>query len=221
MWCNLELQYFAAQIIKHYLGKGTDLEVAAKVVEGVRVPCAKLNRIGLDLVYYIEGLLRSSLELIIEDARSRLVAGITRQEDVWQPFNLHSKSKVRALLRELDTLGLDMKPFVTGDTWINLSATTVQFCRQFLEVTKSCATLARNESLRFDLENLLRDLFIAQLAVKPSPSANVDVSENNKRVLLLNCQLQLKFNFSLTVEFCLQEQGLLDRRVAFCGRPAV
>lgn len=177
VWCNLELQYFASQIIKHYLSKGTDLDVAAKVAEGVRVPCAKLNRIGLDLVYYIEGLLRNSLETIIEESRIRLIAGLSRQEDVWQPFNVHSKSKIRALLRELDVMGLDLKPFVTGDTWINLSHSTIQFCKQFLSVTKSCATLARNESLKWDVQNLLRDMFLAQLAVKPNPNVTVDVSK--------------------------------------------
>lgn len=177
VWCNLELQYFASQIIKHYLSKGTELDVAAKVVEGVRVPCAKLNRIGLDLVYYIEGLLRNSLETIIEEARTRLVIGIGRQEDIWQPFNVHSKSKIRSLLRELNALGLDLQPFVTGDTWINLSHSTIQFCKQFMDVTKSCATLARNESLRIDVESLLKDMFLAQLAVKPNPNVTVDVSK--------------------------------------------
>lgn len=176
VWCNIELQYFSAQITKHYLSKTTELDVAAKVVEGIRVPCAKLNRIGLDLLYYIEGLLRSSLETIIEESRSRLVAGIGRQEDIWQPFNVHSKSKLRALLRELDLQGLDLKAFVTGDTWINLSYATIQFCKQFLDVTKSCATLAKNESLRLDVENLLKDVFLAQMAVKPNPNVTVDVS---------------------------------------------
>lgn len=176
VWCNLELQYFASQIIKHYLAKTTELDVAAKVVEGVRVPCAKLNRIGLDLLYYMEGLLRNSLETIVEESRNRLVAGISRQEDVWQPFNVQSKSKVRALLREMDALGMDLQPYVTGDTWINLSQSTIQFCRQFINVTKSCATLARNESLKVDLESLLRDMFLAQMAVKPNPHVTVDVS---------------------------------------------
>lgn len=43
VWCNAELQYFASQIIKHYLGKGTQLEVVAKFVEGIRKPCAKVQ----------------------------------------------------------------------------------------------------------------------------------------------------------------------------------
>uniref|UniRef100_A0A182S771 Exocyst component Exo84 C-terminal domain-containing protein n=1 Tax=Anopheles maculatus TaxID=74869 RepID=A0A182S771_9DIPT len=36
VWCNMELQYFASQLIKHYLTKDTQLEMVAKVVEGVR-----------------------------------------------------------------------------------------------------------------------------------------------------------------------------------------
>lgn len=58
VWSNDELQYFAQQLIKHYLNKGTSLEIVAKVVESVREPCSQLTKIGLDLSYYMEGLLR-------------------------------------------------------------------------------------------------------------------------------------------------------------------
>ena len=43
VWCNAELQYFASQLIKHYLTKGTQLETVAKIVEGIRRPCAKVS----------------------------------------------------------------------------------------------------------------------------------------------------------------------------------
>lgn len=176
VWCNLELQYFASQLIKHYLTTGTELDTVAKVVENVRVPCAKLTEIGLDLSYYMEGLLRKRLEEIIRDSNKRLVQTISRTEDVWQPYNLQSKSKVRALLREMDHLGIDLKGYVTGDTWINLSQSTINFCRQFLGITENCATLAKNESLKLEVESLLRDVFLAQMAIKPNPAISVDVS---------------------------------------------
>lgn len=43
VWCRTELQTFASQLIKHYLTDGTQLEVVAKCVEGVRDPCANVS----------------------------------------------------------------------------------------------------------------------------------------------------------------------------------
>ncbi|XP_055607993.1 exocyst complex component 8 [Uranotaenia lowii] len=176
VWCNMELQYFASQLIKHYLTKDSQLESIAKVVEGVREPCFKLTEIGLDLSYHMEGLLRTTLEQLLEEAKFRLVDSIGRTEDVWQPYNLQTKSGLRNVLKEFDSLGLDLKPLVTGDTWINLTQTTVNFCRHFLTTTDSCAYLAKYDSLKLDAELLLKDLFVAQHAIKPHASVSVDLN---------------------------------------------
>lgn len=144
-------------------------------MDGVREPCAKLSEIGLDLLYHMEGLLRNTLEQIIEESRSRLIDTISRTEKVWQPYNLKTKSNLRVILRELDAMGIDMKPQVTGDTWINLTQSTVNFCRHFLCICESCATLAKMEALRSPVEKLLRDLFLSQYSSKPSPNVTVDV----------------------------------------------
>lgn len=124
----------------------------------------------------MEGLLRNSLEQLIEESRVRLVETIGRSEDVWQPYNLQTKSHLKTLLRELDAVGIDMRSQVTGDTWINLTQTTVNFCRHFLSVTESCGFLAKNETLKMNVEVLLRDMFLAQHESKPSVTTTVDVS---------------------------------------------
>lgn len=170
------MQYFATQLCKHYLSKGTQLQDVAKCVEGVRKPCAQLTDIGLDLSYHMEGLLRQSLEQIIDESRLRLVETIGRTEESWQPYNLQTKSNLRTTLRELDGLGIDMKSQVTGDTWINLTQSTVSFCRHFLIVTESCGYLAKNNVLKQKCEIVLKDLFLAQHSIKPSPTITVDVS---------------------------------------------
>ncbi|XP_053693594.1 exocyst complex component 8 [Sabethes cyaneus] len=176
VWCNMELQYFASQLIKHYLTKDTQLEVVAKVVEGVRKPCSKLTDIGLDLSYHMEGLLRNTLEQLLQEAKYRLVESIGRTEDVWQPYNLQTKTNLRNTLKEFDALGLDMKPLVTGDTWINLTQTTVNFCRHFLTTTESCAYLAKYDSLKGDAEVLLKELFLAQHGTKPHGMTGIDLN---------------------------------------------
>lgn len=70
-----------------------------------------------------------------------------------------------------------MKSQVTGDTWINLTQSTVNFCRHYMTVCESCAILAKIEALRPEVELLLHDMFVAQHSIKPSPNAIVDVSE--------------------------------------------
>lgn len=176
VWSNDELQYFAQQLIKHYLTKGTSLETVAKVVESVREPCSQLTKIGLDLSYYMEGLLRGPLEQLIEESRFRLIENIGRTEEIWQPYNLGSKSSLRVLVKELNTMGIDLTDLVTGDTWINLTQSTVNFCRHFLSVTESCATIGKNTILKPDCEQLLKDLFISQHNIKPAATQTVDVS---------------------------------------------
>lgn len=170
------MQYFASQLIKHYLTKGSQLEAVAKCVEGVREPCAKLSEIGLDLLYHMEGLVRTTLEQIIEESRVRLIDTISRTEKVWQPYNLQTKSNLRPVLRELRELGIDMESQVTGDTFINLTQSTVNFCRHYLSICESCAILAKMEAMRSHTQTLLRDLFLAQYNSKPSSHVTVDVS---------------------------------------------
>lgn len=114
VWSNDELQYFSQQLIKHYLTKGTSLEVVAKIVENVRTPCSQLTKIGLDFSYYMEGLLRSTLEQRIEESRNRLLENISRTEEIWQPYNLMTKTNLRATLKELHSLDIDLSEHVTG-----------------------------------------------------------------------------------------------------------
>lgn len=149
VWSNDELQYFSQQLIKHYLTKGISLETVAKVVESVREPCSQLTKIGLDLSYYMEGLLRGTLEQLIEESRCRLTEAISRTEEIWQPNNLGSKNSLRVLVKELNVVGIDLTEHITGDTWINLTQSTVNFCRHFLSVTESCAILGKNYIFSF------------------------------------------------------------------------
>lgn len=124
----------------------------------------------------MEGLLRTTLEQILDESRVRLIDTISRTEKVWQPYNLQTKSNLRTVLRELDGMGIDMKAQVTGDTWINLTQSTVSFCRHYLAICESCAILAKMEAMRSHTQTLLRDLFLAQFNSKPSQNVTVDVS---------------------------------------------
>ncbi|KAM7364087.1 exocyst complex component Exo84 [Cochliomyia hominivorax] len=186
VWCNSELQYFASQLKKHYLTKGSHLEAIAKCVEGVRKPCAKLTEIGIDLSYHLEGLLRSDMIALINDCRIRLLETIGRPEDTWQPYNLQTKSNLKRLLLEMDTLGINLRSHATGDTWINLNKSTVNFTRHYLQLTQYSADLAKSETLSQSCQILLSDLIQAQYSIKLSAAISVDPNfvMKNKQFLI-------------------------------------
>lgn len=157
--------------------------------------------------------MRNSLEQIIEESRTRLVETIGRTEEIWQPYNLQTTSKLRETLVDMDGMGIDMKSQVTGDTWINLTPSTVNFCRHFLSVTESCGYLAKNETLKTNVEVLLKDLFLAQHSIKPSPTITVDV-----RASLVPFISILQMIYLFAVELCGTQQELLVRcSVADCN----
>lgn len=177
VWSNDELSYFAQQLMKHFLIKGTSLENIASIVENVRKPCSKLTELGLDLSYFLEGLLHTHLEMILEESRCRLIESVGRLDDNWQPYKL-SKSNVRNFLKEYnDKLGIDLSSFITGESYLSLTQSTVQFCEHFINVTNSCAIIGKNHVLKPLCEKILQDFFLTQYNIKPSSTQqNIDVS---------------------------------------------
>ncbi|XP_063704483.1 exocyst complex component 8 isoform X2 [Culicoides brevitarsis] len=191
VWCNSELKYFVSQLVKHYLTKGTPLENIAIIVESIRVPCYKLTELGINLTYHMEGLLRSTLHYLLEECKRRIIETIERSEDICQPCNLHSKSNLQDTIKEFALLGIDIQMLVTGETWINLSQTTLNFCRNFINITDSCALLAKNESIKFESENLLKEIFIAQFQSKPNMDKTVDLNfVTSNKTFLVNVLLK-------------------------------
>lgn len=177
VYSNDEISYFTQQIIKHFLSKGTSLESIASIVESVREPCLKLTELGLDLSYFLEGLLHSHLEMLLEESRCRLIDGSNRLDENWQPYNLVSKTNMRNFLKDFnEKLGIDLTDYVTGETYFSLTQSTVQFCQHYLNVTKSCAVIGKNYVLKPNCEKILIDFFITQHNMKPSKTLqNIDV----------------------------------------------
>lgn len=91
-----------------------------------------------------------------------------------------------------------MNSQVTGDTFINLTQSTVNFCRHYLSICESCAILAKIESLRSHTQTLLQDLFLAQYNSKPNPNVTVDVSANDSYLYSNRFFWSNGFSLSLT-----------------------
>lgn len=176
VWANDELNYFTQQLIKHFLTKGTNMEVVASVVENVREPCSRLTEIGLDLSYYIDGILRCPIEMLMEESKQRIIETINRTDENWQPYNLMTKNSIRMLLKEFSSYGIMLDQYVTGEIYLTLSPSTIQFSRLYLKVTQSYSIVARNSILKPTCERILRDIFLAHYNLKPASQQNIDVS---------------------------------------------
>lgn len=92
VWCDAELQYFANQLRKPYLIKGSHLGVIGKCVERLGKSWAKLREIGSDLSYHLEALLSAVLDELTKKSRTRLLETIGPTEDVCQPYSLQTKT---------------------------------------------------------------------------------------------------------------------------------
>lgn len=152
----------------------------------------------MDLSYHLEGLLRSSLEQLVDESRMRLIESLSRTEDNWQPHNLQTRSNLKNFLKDFNIIGIDLSSEVTGDTWINLSVSTLNFCRHYITVVESCAYLAKTDTILLNVEVLLRDLFKCQYSMKPNPHLVVDVIG----LFIISSNNVIIFIFYFLVEFC-------------------
>ncbi|XP_026465059.1 exocyst complex component 8 [Ctenocephalides felis] len=175
VWTGVELGVFISHLVKHWMSPGTPLQDIAVCVDAVRKPCSQLTELGLDLGYRLEGLLRIPVEKALQDWKTRLCdSAITRNDDRWQPTNLHHKAAVKALIDEMKSYGIDVQSYISGDTWITLSPSTLSFTKQFILIGTACGVLGMPVERRHLSEALLCDMFSAHIKVRPSQSEKVD-----------------------------------------------
>lgn len=136
---------------------------------------------GVDLCYQLDGALRSPLTRALREARDKLIDSIKLRsiDDKWIPMNLHSKSAVTRCLQEHSNMGLELSSYITGkrvffqkklcnksiiagDTWIQLTASTLSFTKMFLTLLEDCMRLKTTE-LIYTIDETLYSVFEAQI----------------------------------------------------------
>lgn len=75
----------------------------------------QLLHIGLDLMFYLEGELRSRVEACLRDAREKLMESVKLRalEDKWKPVNFVNENGVARLIDDMRDLGISLI-----DAWI-------------------------------------------------------------------------------------------------------
>lgn len=183
VWATNELLVFTTHFIKQVFMPQTSLSTVTECIVLVRSQCERLYTYGLDLCYQLDGTLRSSLIKALKDARDKLIDSIKLRvlEDKWNPMNLHSKSALSRFIHEYALIGVYLESFISGDTWLQLTASTLSFTKMFLQLLNDCMKLKTTE-LMYIIDETLYNVFDAQL--RHNDNALRNETNQEKRIFL-------------------------------------
>nr|XP_023022434.1 exocyst complex component 8 [Leptinotarsa decemlineata] len=191
MWASSELSLFTTHFIKQVFMPQTSLSTIAECVVFIRTQCERLYSYGVDLCYQLDGSLMSSLTKALKDARDKLIDSVKLRaiDDKWIPINLHSKSALARCLQEHAQMGLHLESYITGDTWLQLTPSTLAFTKMFLLFLNDCLKLKTNE-LMFTIDEMLYSVFEAQVRHNEN-SLRIEMNQDQRQFLTKNAEFLL------------------------------
>ncbi|XP_018562650.1 exocyst complex component 8 [Anoplophora glabripennis] len=191
VWASGELSLFTTHFAKQVFMPQTSLSTITECVVMVRTQCERLCTYGVDLCYQLDGALRSPLTRGLREARDKLIDSIKLRslDDKWIPMNLHSKSAVARCLQEHSNMGLELSSYITGDTWIQLTASTLSFTKMFLTLLEDCMRLKTTE-LIFTIDETLYNVFEAQIRHTENSLRN-ELNQDHRQFVVRNADFLL------------------------------
>ena len=134
IWCMEELkeycETFCEIVFKH---STTSLSTVAECIVAACGACETLESQGLSLKYALMNHLKAPLALALKDATSEVIRACTGKAtaEKWEPMDFrYNSAQISALVLEMENMGImDFKNLVIAGGIIDLSETTVQFCR--------------------------------------------------------------------------------------------
>ncbi|KAJ8916246.1 hypothetical protein NQ315_016386 [Exocentrus adspersus] len=192
VWASGELSLFTTHFAKQVFMPQTSLSTITECVVMVRTQCERLCTYGVDLCYQLNGALRSPLTKALREARDKLIDSIKLRslDDKWIPMNLHSKSALARCLQEHASMGLDLSTYVTGDTWIQLTASTLSFTKMFLTLLDDCTRLKTTE-LVYSIDETLYSVLEAQVRHTENSLRN-ELNKDHRQFVVKNAEFLLK-----------------------------
>ncbi|CAG9859377.1 unnamed protein product [Phyllotreta striolata] len=192
VWASNELLQFTTHFIKQVFMPQTSLSTVTECIVLVRHQCERLYVYGLDLCYQLDGALRSSLMKALKDARDKLIDSIKLRvlDDKWIPINLHSKSALSRCVQEYSQMGLtNVGSYVSGDTWLQLTASTLSFTKMFLNLLNDCMKLKTTE-LMYTIDETLYNVFEAQVRHNEN-ALRSELNQDQRNFLTKNAEFLL------------------------------
>ncbi|KAG5870032.1 hypothetical protein JTB14_026613 [Gonioctena quinquepunctata] len=164
VWASGELSLFTTHFAKQVFMPQTSLSTVTECVVLIRTQCERLYSYGVDLCYQLDGALRSHLIKALREAKDKSIDSVKLRanDDKWIPMNLQTKSALSRFLQEYAQMGVQLESYVTGVTWLQLTASTLAFTKMFLTLLKDCLKL-RTAELIFTIDETLYSVFEAQV----------------------------------------------------------
>ncbi|XP_059468551.1 exocyst complex component 8 isoform X2 [Neocloeon triangulifer] len=165
VWAEMELTTFVTLLNKHIFLPQSSLDSIADCFSSIRKLCSELCELGLDIVYILDGLLRSPLTRVIQDNTKKTIDSIRVKaaDDTWRQTNLMSKDARTKLLQQFTDLGIsNIHKYTYGETWLCLSSNTISFTKRYLQYVESLLILCIPE-LEFSVHHSLAVVLREQL----------------------------------------------------------
>lgn len=161
VWCQKEVTDFVNRFSKHVFLPSVPVSVACESVSILRNQGNRLrNALGLDLLFYLDKLLKEELEKTIKESKSKLMESMSSkfQEETWQSVNLISIPGVDKFLSEVkesSPLHPILKSYIYDEHKVSLASCITFFAKSYLTLTIDWMKLSTPFTHRLVLQSLL------------------------------------------------------------------
>ena len=193
VWAKEELEMFVNTFNRHVFGGKSTLTVISECVQTARQHCdEQLCSIGFDIAFVFEDAITPELERVVQESRDHIIEGIKYRshDDKWRKMNHTTKKDCVKFLEEMNSVGLDLKPYVVDDCFILLTMNTAQFSKICMAMTRDLLTL-HTPDLSPLITDTITDVFKAQLLHFEDSLKNSDFKTEHK-FLLKNARFVLE-----------------------------
>jgi len=151
-WCVDELKHFGRMLINIAFSKNP-LSTITECMVTVCAESHKLEEIGLDLTHTLVGQLHPSICETMGDGKQQIVESCAMMADAegWEAVDYRNEpAKLSEIILEMDNIGVsDFSNLVIRNV-VDLSSTTINFCRQMVQFM--------NDTLKIYLPELYGDI---------------------------------------------------------------
>jgi hypothetical protein len=137
IWCQKEVTDFVNRFSKHVFLPNVPLTTACESVSILRNQANRLrNAIGLDLLFYLDKLLKEEIDKTIKESKDKLLETMKTKfgEETWQAQNLNSLPAVEKFFSEVKepTLRAILKQYIYDEVKLSLAMSIAFFAKSYV-----------------------------------------------------------------------------------------
>ncbi|XP_065199865.1 exocyst complex component 8 [Planococcus citri] len=161
VWCTKEVSNFVSRLVRQVFFPQVSLAILHKCVEHLKFYSKQLSDDGIDVIYLIDGHLRTPLTRILLETRNKLAESVNTKivEEKWHLTNLKSKQQTEKLVSEFNNLGISgTEKYIQDACFFQLTSNTIWFCRVFIQFIENSAF--EIASIEYEVEQAVCDILL-------------------------------------------------------------